>query len=335
MRHTTADPPPVKRVSLSSAKELCTTYLESSTKLSPETLLSYRHHLNNFLDWWANSQWSTFGLSATILKGYRAHLDRKALTLRSRGLRLAAVRSWCSFLKDEGYLATSLFDDIPSFKKPDSISGGYLTEHEIHHFQRIFTKTDLFNYRDYVIARLMLKTGIRESELCRAQISDISPVEKGGTLFLYSKGKGEKEEELFLTQDLYHELRVYLRWRRRRGFSIAPHEPLFIGHRETITPAGQRLSAHEVRRRLTLALRQAGLVRKSLTVLSLRHTAAISAFRNGASEGEVQKMMRHEDPRTTVIYQRLASRLEGRAEPYLTITPSHDPAPTTPAASEA
>lgn len=311
--------PPTTRseVRLANCLESMQDYLDHSPKLADETLETYQHHLIRFYRWWKESRRTHLPLQPEILAAYRAYLGRQRLSYRSRSSRLAAIRSWCSYLHLEGIISVHPFSDIASFKKPDSITGGFLTEEETTHFLKSFPRDPILSFRDYVMARLMLKTGLRESEVCQANIGDLSPFQDGGLLFLRSKGKGEKEEEVLLLQDLYADVRTYLERRRQLQMPTTPDIPLFVGHRENIDPTGQRLSPHEVRRRLTLALKTAGMTRERISVRSLRHTAAVLAFAHDAPLPAVQKMMRHEDPRTTRIYARLAERLKNRGETYL------------------
>lgn len=297
--------------------QLMQDYLDQSPQLSEDTLETYRHHLIRFYKWWSASPRAQNPLTGEVVSAYRAYLNRQAFTYRSRSSRLAAVRSWCSYLQTEGHLSLHPFTDLPSFKKPDSITGGFLTEEEAVQFKDSFQHDQILSYRDYVIARLMLKTGLREIEVCQANIGDLGPFKEGGILFLRSKGKRNKEEEVVLLPELYQDIQTYLERRRQLQMSTTPDQPLFVGHRENIQPTGQRLSTHEVRRRLTLALRAAGITRPSISVRSLRHTAAILAFTHEAPLPAVQTMMRHEDPRTTRIYKRLADRLQRRGETYL------------------
>ena len=87
---------------------------------------------------------------------------------------------------------------------------------------------------------------------------------------------------------------------------MEPEEPLFASLSDR--NAGQRLSTRTVRRVVADAMKKAGIKTPRLSAHSLRHTAATLAVSNGAPLMAVQAMLRHTDPKTTLIYVRNVQR---------------------------
>ena len=78
--------------------------------------------------------------------------------------------------------------------------------------------------------------------------------------------------------------------------------------------SSRRMSTRTVRERADHWYRAAGLKSAWITLHSLRHTAAISALKNGADIRAVQGMLRHSDPKTTMVYLQDISRQDKPAE---------------------
>lgn len=57
------------------------------------------------------------------------------------------------------------------------------------------------------------------------------------------------------------------------------------------------------------------------TAHSLRHGGASNALRNGATLLQVQVMLGHADPRTTMVYIHQTDRLQNPAEDFIALNP--------------
>jgi site-specific recombinase XerD len=87
--------------------------------------------------------------------------------------------------------------------------------------------------------------------------------------------------------------------------------PLFVA---TTVDLEKRISTRTLRERVDYWLKKAGLKGARVTTHSLRHTAAIAALKNGADIRAVQGMLRHSDPKTTMVYLQDISRQDKPAE---------------------
>jgi integrase/recombinase XerD len=77
-------------------------------------------------------------------------------------------------------------------------------------------------------------------------------------------------------------------------------EPLFVNHSRFKT--NERLNIDYVSRLVKRSFRAVGINDSRLTSHSLRHTAAITAIRSGATIQEVKEMLGHSSLETTRIY---------------------------------
>lgn len=162
--------------------------------------------------------------------------------------------------------------------------------------------------RDYAILSLMLRTGLRDIEVVRADVGDIKPHSGVMVLYVHGKGRSEKDDFVVLTEALQADINRYLA--ERKGLS--PIDPLFAS--TSNRNKGGRLTTRSVSGIVKQALRNISLDSERYTAHSLRHTSVTYALMAGASVEETQKMARHADISTTMIYAHHVDRIRSNAE---------------------
>ena len=169
--------------------------------------------------------------------------------------------------------------------------------------------------RDYAILSLMLRTGLRDIEVVRADVGDIKPHSGVMVLFVHGKGRSGKDDFVVLADALLTDINRYL---DARGH-CSPTDPLFAS--TSNRNKGGRLTTRSVSGIVKQALRNIGLDTERYTAHSLRHTSVTYALMAGATLEETQKMARHADISTTMVYaqhvDRVRSNAEARVSAYL------------------
>jgi site-specific recombinase XerD len=133
-------------------------------------------------------------------------------------------------------------------------------------------------------------TGLRVSEVTRLKVEDIDSPRR---CLRIVKGKGQKDRYLPLSQRLLRELRAY--WRRER-----PAPWLFPG----LIP-GRPLTRGGAADAFDKAKVKAGIT-KSGSIHVLRHSWATHMLEAGAQVHEIQRLMGHRSPRSTMRYLHIA-----------------------------
>lgn len=153
---------------------------------------------------------------------------------------------------------------------------------------------------------LMVTAGLRTIEVSRADVADI--IQQDGKYFLLVQGKGrtEKDAMVRITDGVYNLIQDYLNCR------ADDNAPLFgsISRRNK----GERITTNSISRIVKTAMRRAGYDSKRLTAHSLRHTAATTALKAGATLRQVQQVLRHSSINVTTIYLHDLDRLNNNAE---------------------
>lgn len=151
--------------------------------------------------------------------------------------------------------------------------------------------------RDKAIMILLYTGALREIEIIRANIEDLTI--KGGQYILRVQGKGrdKKDNYINITATTYKAINEYLATRK----NPKPSDPLFTseGNRNN----NGRLSTSTIRHFVKSKLREIGINTPRISTHSIRHTAITHIIlNNNKNIFEAQKFARHSNPNTTQIY---------------------------------
>lgn len=157
--------------------------------------------------------------------------------------------------------------------------------------------------RDYCILVLFLNCGLRLSELCGLNISDISSDGKMRVV-----GKGNKERMIYLNDACMNAVKAYLAVRPNDGIRHEDRNALFISREH------RRLSNKTVQHIVKTYLERAGLGGQGLSTHKLRHTAATLMYQHGNVDIRVLKdILGHSNLGTTQIYTHVSDEQVRRA----------------------
>lgn len=150
--------------------------------------------------------------------------------------------------------------------------------------------------RDYCIFTLFLNCGLRLSELCNLNVTDLTT---DGSLRIL--GKGNKERVIYLNDACRSSLSDYLKIRPNEGVPADHKNALFISRNK------RRISNKTVQHIVYTYLEKIGLGGQGLSVHKLRHTAATLMYQHGGVDIRVlQNILGHENLGTTQIYTHVA-----------------------------
>lgn len=150
--------------------------------------------------------------------------------------------------------------------------------------------------RDYCILTLFLNCGMRLSELCGLNLSDIRA---DGTMRLL--GKGNKERIVYINDACNEAIKAYLAVRPNDAINYADRNALFISRNK------RRISNKTVQHIVKTYLEKAGLGGQGLSTHKLRHTAATLMYQHGDVDIRVLKdILGHSNLGTTQIYTHIS-----------------------------
>ena len=151
--------------------------------------------------------------------------------------------------------------------------------------------------RAHMLYRLMLVTGLRLGEALRLNVEDASRTKVDVQVKGWTRD-GEKLarfKTVYFPKDLQERLARFLRYKRRRGESLAPTAPLFVSRESA------RLSCRQTQRDFKKWLKEAG-IEGEFTPHALRHTAATKLLKRTGNAKLVQRYLGHSDVATTLRF---------------------------------
>lgn len=316
---------------------------------SPGTVEKYAEAVLRFLAWYEQEEGAPLqveALTPIALIGYRNYLQHEQQkSVSTINLRISALRAWCGWLVDGGYLASDPSARVKLVRTASmSKDGGGssskregLTAAQVNALLRQ-TQVSGEPERNYAIVQVLLQTGIRLSECSGLRFGDITFGERSGTL-LVRAGKGNKVRSVPLNASAREALAAYVAPRLGRGDSgdreeekervslkvllkVAAAQWPKAGTPQALEPLwlsrkGGALTSSAIGQMMTELVKASGkLVPQETGVHSLRHTFARSYL--SIYPGDVvglATLLGHSSLDTTRLYsQPAASQLAARVE---------------------
>ena len=178
-----------------------------------------------------------------------------------------------------------MFFDIPRPKKPSQLPKALNTSE----IAKIFAVTE--NPKHKLILQLCYGMGLRVSEIVNLKIEHIDSV---SMKVLIERGKGKKDRIVNLPQSILADLRLYYT-------SFRPKEYLFEGQ------YGGQYAIRSAQAVFKAAMNKVG-IRKNVGIHSLRHSYATHLLEFGTDIALIQKLMGHNDIKTTLGYTLIANQ---------------------------
>ena len=214
-----------------------------------------------------------------------------SLAAASRCRRTSSVKSFYNYLVNKRHLLDKNITQELDMPKRQASLPRYLEESEC---DRLLAACEgKFEYRDYAILMLFLSCGLRISELCSLNLTDVYEDH------VRVLGKGNKERVVFFADGCREALDDYLAVRDNGKISPEAVNALFISSvNKRITPRG-------VEQMVEKKLLMAGLDASRYSPHKLRHTAATLMLKNGVDTRALQEVLGHSNLNTTQIYTHL------------------------------
>ncbi len=275
---------------------------------SAETVGTYRRTLHEFVRWFATQQ-GRVRFSTDDVERYKAFLmTERGLSQVSVSTYLTALRRFLSYLVDIGLIAENPARAVKGNRRPASHTRSVLTQGEVDALLDGLPRASVLDLRDRALVLLMLRAGLAEIELVRADVKDFDATLMGHVLRVQGKGHTVKDQQVDVDAGAADAVAAYLGARGR----VTPDAPLFASHGRRSD--GERLNTRSVRTRIGALLKGAGIRRPGVTPHSLTHTAALLWLASGVPVDEVRRRMRHGTLDTTMIYVRQTGLLKKSPE---------------------
>lgn len=208
------------------------------------------------------------------------------------GKKLFVLRSFFGWLVREEYLLKNPTLRINAPKKPKRINKGITIEE----LEKV--RESCVSLRQRCLLEVAYSTAARLSELSNMKIEDIDFQEASMNVI----GKGNKERTVFLSPKAMYHLEKYLESRNDNCNS------LFITEKRPYREMTKSTIQREVRK-----IEKASNIKNRLTAHRIRHTFATLSMENGIELADLQSILGHENPSTTLIYAQVSESRKKQA----------------------
>jgi integrase/recombinase XerD len=271
---------------------------------SDSTLNRRENNLRRFIGWCDERGLNDpQSITKPILETYQRYLyyyrqaNGAPLSPRTQTQYLTTLRQFFKWLSQQNYLlynpASELMLPKASFSLP-----AVLSEDEV---AKLLEQPDIntpYGLRDRAMLELFYSVGLRRTELCNLQVSDLSLSRK--TLFIH-QGKGGKDRLLPVGARAIHWLSHYLQQARPQLLLSVTDTRLFLND------YGEPFRDSKLGDKVKRYLKSAGIYAPGSCHL-LRHAMATHMLENGADLRYIQAMLGHAGLNTTQIYTHVSIR---------------------------
>lgn len=281
-------------------------YLEIERNRSVKTVENYGRYLDRFIQFTEN----TFGkelkhLTEDGIRQYRLWLNRlkdsegQPLKRITQNYHIIALRNFLKYLAKRQI--KSVTPERVELGKQEDRQVTFLEAAELDRLLKAPVGSDLPALRDRAMLATLFSTGMRVSELCSLN-RDMVSVERGE---LSVRGKGGKVRPVFISADAGKMLGEWMKARADMDqalFIRIPRNKAF-GKYDNL-----RLTPRSIQRIVHQHAIAAGIVGKTVSPHTLRHSFATDLLRNGADIRSVQAMLGHSSVTTTQIYTHVTDK---------------------------
>ena len=276
--------------------------LMNQRQASPHTISSYRDTFRLLLQFAQQrlhkspARLSFEEIDAPLIAAFLDDLEkRRGITIRSRNLRLTAIRSFFHYAAYEEPTHAAQIQRVLAIpgKRHTRALVHFLSRSEIDALLAAPDQETWFGRRDHALILLAVQTGLRLSELTGLQRHDVA---LGTGAHVRCVGKGRKERCTPLAKTTVAVLNAWLREPPKRNTEVL--FPNATGGRLSSDSVADLLSKH-----VALACESCPSLRKKhVTPHVLRHSMAMGLLQAGVDRAVIALWLGHESVETTQIY---------------------------------
>ena len=267
------------------------TMLRVERNVSTHTMDAYKRDINQYLMYLGDLDIKNLSdVKSTHIRDYIRMLSDGGLAPASISRIISSIRTYYRFLSSENILDENPVLLINNPKLPKKLPD-VLSEKEISLIINAIQESSQFYQRDKAIIELLYSCGIRVTELCNLEMSNLFIDED----LIRVMGKGNKERLLPLGVRSKKYLDDYIKHSRNSHIKKSGSSFVFVSRN------GNQLTRAMINIILNKWTQVSGL-KKSVSPHKLRHSFATHLLEGGADLRFVQALLGHSDISTTQIY---------------------------------
>ncbi len=290
-------------------------YLRAERAFSDNTVSAYQNDLTQLGEFLRSGPVELDLMDRGAVLAFILHLREREYAPTTVARKIAAVKSFCHFLRREGLTEVDPTENIDSPR----VSKYLPKAASVDEIDRLLAQLDGSSptvLRDKAMLHLLYATGMRVTELVSLDLADVD-VEARTVRCI---GKGGKQRDIPVNDEARAAVAHYSAEARPLLLGTRGSTALFLNHH------GERLTRQGFWLIIKGYAKSAGI--DKITPHTLRHSFATHKLNNGADLRSVQELLGHSSIATTQIYTHVAVKRgdevyeENRAEVQVTVTAS-------------
>lgn len=247
-------------------------------RLSPQTTKTYLYAIHKFLEWSKKDLRYISKKDVRLFLEYLSEKDRAGSTMNVYHMALRFLF--------ESVLEKRMWIDIKYSKTPKRLPEVLSKDETIKLIDSIK------NFKHQLMICLMYSAGLRVSELLNLKIKDLNLEKNYGFV---RNGKGGKDRLFILSKNLIPAINKII-----ENENLIEENILFQSNRN------KKYSQRTIQKIIDNSIKISGIKRK-IHPHTLRHSFATHLVENGYDLSNVQALLGHKSPETTLIYTHIAS----------------------------
>lgn len=265
-------------------------YISTERRLSQHTVKAYSSDLDQFV-LYLSTEWNITNLddlSHNEISEWQMCLMENGETANSIKRKLTTLRTWCRFLRKQGWLQEDLMAKVVAPKSPKHLPV-FFTEKETGKIYNDSLFPDTFEgKRDQLLLRLLYETGIRRAEAL--SLTDDAVDLNANTIKVH--GKRDKDRIIPIENELAHTIKCYFSLKNKiEGCSTA----FFV--RSDGTPFTEYNICKVVKHYMSVFSNA-----ERISPHIFRHSFATHLLNEGADINAIKELLGHTDLAATEVY---------------------------------
>jgi site-specific recombinase XerD len=284
--------------------------LNDNADLSDASKQTYSQGMNEFLKWLKDEKIEQVGKKD--IERWKSSLKKNHLTANTINTWLTSIRNFFEWAEGEGLISANPIKGVKGIKRKGTKKRHLrekLTDEEVLKVLSLPDRETPIGKRDYAILCLKAFVPIRDIEIHRADLADLSISGDRLVLKVHPKGSVEKDETKVLAAKRLQD--AMLEWIEERGRKPGA---LFVSFSDR--SSGERLTLSAIRHIVIHYYRLAGILSPGKTSHSMRHSA-ITQIVKKAGPMKAKEAAGHVSLDTTMIYYHEEDRLDDPGEAYI------------------
>ncbi len=264
-------------------------FLTNSKHASENTLLSYKHDINAYVDFLETKKTTFDAASGTSILDYLMKLQKSGKAASTVSRNLASIRSFYRFMQNEGIIKQDPTANLHSLKIDKKLPE-VLTNEEVESLLNQPDIRDAKGCRDKAMLELLYATGMRVTEMIDLKMSDVDM-----NIGYINCNQGKKMRVIPVYSIAKKAVKNYIDTARTQLVKETSVENLFVNC------SGTKMTRQGFWK-IIKQYASAANIQKDITPHTLRHSFATHLLENGADLKSIQEMLGHTDISSTQVY---------------------------------